>query len=224
MPVAYHDTVYPRLHREILELTIKPGTLISENALCARFGVSRTPVRAALQRLREKELVEIVPHKGSFVTRLRFDIVDQIIYLRVAVESMVLRDFARSCTQAQLEQAWAIHHQMEEEAARPQPSSGRFFQLDCALHETWFRAMNKMFLWEGIQREQADYSRFRMLDIVEAHNMPDVLAEHRELLRILSEKDLPAVEPLMRKHLYGGVRRLGSKLFEEFGDYFVPQG
>ena len=45
------EDIYQTLEYEIVTLKIKPGETISENQLCKRFGISRTPVRAALQRL-----------------------------------------------------------------------------------------------------------------------------------------------------------------------------
>ena len=69
------------------------------------------------------------------------------------------------------------------------------------------------------------YKRQR-LDIVGARNVSSVVSEHAEMLRILREKDLDAIEPLMRTHLYGGVSRMGSKVYsDEYRVYFkLPEG
>lgn len=215
------DDIYQTLEREIIGLSIKPGQALSENALCARFGVSRTPVRAVLQRLQENGLVHIRPYKGTTVTLMDYDIISQLIYQRVAVESMVLRDFARQCTALDIELLRDKLRLMEEEGARPRVDPARFHRRDSDMHQVWFAATRKLYLWESIQKGQPDYSRFKMLDIVEARNIPDVLAEHREMLDIVENKRLDDIEPLMERHLYGGVRRLGGKLFTDFKDYFV---
>ena len=86
--------IYEVLEREIIDLTIRPGSSLSENPLCARFGAPRTLIRVVLQKLQEKGLVKIVPYKGTTVTRLNREIVDELIYERTAVEARVLRDFA----------------------------------------------------------------------------------------------------------------------------------
>ena len=60
------------------------------------------------------------------------------------------------------------------------------------------------------------------LDVVRANNVPDVLSEHREILRVIREKDLDAIEPLIRRHLYGGLRRMGTQLYaEKYRPYFT---
>lgn len=66
------EDIYQTLEYEIVTLKIKPGETISENQLCKRFGISRTPVRAALQRLEQNGFVQIIPCKGTITVRLRF--------------------------------------------------------------------------------------------------------------------------------------------------------
>ena len=93
--------IYAVLEREIIDLTIRPGSPLSENPLCARFGAPRTLIRMVLQRLKESGLVRIVPYKGTTVTSLNRRIVDELIYERTAVEAKVLRDFTPKCTPEQ---------------------------------------------------------------------------------------------------------------------------
>ena len=62
------ELVFETLKREILDLRLKPGQMISENDICDRFGVSRTPVRDALRLLQEQGFVETVPYRGTYVT------------------------------------------------------------------------------------------------------------------------------------------------------------
>ncbi len=62
--------VYERLRDEILSLELRPGQLVDEASLAARFDVSRSPVREALVRLAAERLVDTVPNKGTVVTPL----------------------------------------------------------------------------------------------------------------------------------------------------------
>ena len=50
-----------------------------------------------------------------------------------------------------------------------------------------------------------------------------VIADHRNLMNPIELFYLAAFEPLVERHLYGGIRRLGSKLTEEYADYFEPE-
>ena len=222
-----NEEIYQILEHEIVSLQLKPGDILSENSLCKRFQISRTPIRSILQRLAQNHFVEIIPHKGTIVTPINLEIASQLIYQRVAVESMVLRDFVQSCSPTDVDRARYALKNMEEAAAKAQDLAhfdiNNFLLKDLLMHEIWFRSTGKMYLWNNITTPHADYSRFIRLDIVGAKNVPEVLNDHREMMRIIDTKDVSAIEALMSRHLYGGVRRLGECLFsEEYQMYFLP--
>ena len=205
-----------------MTLCLKPGEALRENDLCARFGVSRTPVRSVLQELRINSLVEVTPYKSTRVTQLDFDTISQQIYLRVAVEGEVLADFCAVATPEQLDALRARNDALRKLAVSPALSPERFYEVDGRLHQCWFKVMHKQHLWQLIQTSQNNYSRFRMLDLVEAHNYTEIVAEHDELLDALTAGNVPAVRASIRRHLYGGVARLGNELPTKFSEYFVP--
>jgi DNA-binding GntR family transcriptional regulator len=61
------DEIAFRLQAAVLDGEYAPGTHLNQDDLCARFGVSRTPVREALRKLQAQHLVELVPNKGATV-------------------------------------------------------------------------------------------------------------------------------------------------------------
>ena len=138
--------IYAVLEREIIDLTIRPGSPLSENPLCARFGAPRTLIRMVLQRLKESGLVRIVPYKGTTVTRLNRRIVDELIYERTAVEAKVLRDFTPKCTPEQRALIRVRVDAYEALARAEAPDYNKLYEADRLLHETWFAAMDKMYL------------------------------------------------------------------------------
>lgn len=218
---AYNsESIYLQLKHEILNLTLKPGQTLSENELCARFSVSRTPIRTALQRLQAEGLMKVIPYKGSVVTLLDFDEIKQNIYMRTAIESAVLRDFLPLCTPLLQEK---IHYQIRKQSVLIAGSFSpqQFYNMDSGMHEIWFRVTDKMLLWQMIQKAQTGYTRFRMLDIVEERSFAKIIEEHRTLFELICRKDMPGIEPLMKKHLNGGINRLGERIGTEFADYFI---
>ena len=225
--ITDYEHLYQLLSDEILQFKWKPGDRLSENDLCQRFGLSRTPVRSLLQRLQENGLVEILPRKGSIVTRLDYNIINQLIYQRVAVESMVLRDFIKSCTPADVERVRYAHSQLKEIGKvyfhEPQRfSADVFLKIDLSMHEIWFRATNNYFLWEMMSGPQSSYTRFCTLDIIEGSNVQAVIQDHEEMLSLIDTRCTEGIEEVMHRHLYGGVRRLGGLVFTKYADYFVP--
>ena len=204
-----HD-IFQTLYQQIMLLELKPGSTLRENALCEQFGVSRTPVRSVLQELRIAGLIEVTPYKSTRVTQLDFDTISQQIYLRNAVESAVMTDFAAACTPEQLAQLKTRNDALRRLAAQPHPDPRMFYELDSRLHESWFLATGKDQLWQLIQTSQNSYSRFRMLDLVAVGNFGDIVAEHDVLLDAIARNDTAAIRAQCSRHLYGGVTRLGK--------------
>lgn len=222
-----NDEIYKILETEIVHLKILPGEVLSENTLCKRFNISRTPIRSVLQHLQQMGFVQIVPHKGTIVTAINLKIASQWIFQRMAVECMVLRDFISISTPTDIAQIRYTQELLEKmaDSAKKKPEHfdmNEFLAIDLSMHKVWFQITDKVYLWENLTRPQPDYSRFIRLDIVEGNNVPDVLGEHRELIRIIEARNFPAIEPLLRQHLYGGVRRMGSELFSDrYKRYFI---
>jgi len=222
------DEIYAVIENEIISLAIKPGDDLSENSLCKRFGVSRTPIRTVLQRLENKGFVAIAPYKGSFVTLLDYQVIEQDVYARVAVESMVFRDFINAHSPADISALQYAMTQLEAEGKKCLENTGdfdvyRFLGSDLAMHHVYFRAIHKETLATSLQRMDASYSRFLTLDINAGENVNDVLVDHREMLDIIDSGAIERIEPLMRRHLYGGIRRLGPRLFSDFRHYFIEK-
>lgn len=219
--------IYEQLAQDILLLRIKPGEVISESQLCERFEVSRTPIRGVLQRLAQADLVDIVPRKGTRVTRIDYRIVDQMIYQRMAVEGMVLRDYIRSSGPLDAE---IVRKSLTDLTANYDTGMKdgnfdpeRFRDQDLQMHEIWFQKMHRELLWDNIRKTQSSYSRFCMLDMLETQNYEHVIREHGLLLQVIEEKNEAAIEALLSRHLYGGVRRLGTRVFQDFRDFFIPE-
>jgi len=222
MSTSTSDNIYKILEKEILDLKIKPGEPISENDLCVRFDVSRTPIRSVLQRLQENGLVHISPYKTTTVTLLDYDIIGQIIYQRVAVESMVLRDFMRTCSPLLIEKLRYLIRSSRV-LLEGEFETSEFYALDSALHEVWFQETRKTYLWECIQNSQPNYSRFRMLDIVTIKDFDAIVSEHEKLLDIIIRKDYDAIEPTFEKHFNGGITRLGDQVYTTLKNYFIQR-
>lgn len=216
------ETIYEILEREIVSLGIKPGEALGENQLGERFSVSRTPVRAALRRLSDRGLVEILPYKGTRAALLSLQEIQQMIYMRVAVESAVLCDFLPLAEPIVMEK---LRYIIRKQTVLLQGAftSGQFYELDSQLHEVWFSRTGNMRLWEMIRQSQVHYTRFRMLDIVAQQQYRDIVSEHEALFLAIERKDEGQIRALIKTHLYGGLTRLTPRIHREFADYFTVE-
>lgn len=214
------EYVFETLKKEILNLELKPGQPIGENEICARFDVSRTPVREALRRLQEQDYVRTVPYSGTYVSRINMDTIRQMIYMRVAVELMVMRDYRRIATPMMLEEIRFLIRKQELLIEEPDFEPEQFYPLDGSMHAIWFEATHKGKLWEFIQDQQLHYSRYRMLDFVTETDFTRIIREHNKLLELLESGDDERLEEALKAHLYISMTRMKHAIEVEYRDYF----
>jgi DNA-binding GntR family transcriptional regulator len=101
------ERAYAGIKEGILSGTFAPGSFLSERQLAGRLGMSKTPIRAALERLELEGFVTTSPQQGILVRDLSVhDIADQY-EIRLALETFVLRSLAGRLTPAQTERVRA---------------------------------------------------------------------------------------------------------------------
>src|SRR5580692_8890140 len=95
-----HQQVYEVIRDWIVTMTLEPGQALSEKDLSDRLSVSRTPVREALIRLSDDGFVDIFPQRGTFVSYIDVDKLDEAGFIRKAVEGAIVRELAESLDEA----------------------------------------------------------------------------------------------------------------------------
>lgn len=217
------EMVYQVLKKEILDLELKPGQLIKENEICERFAVSRTPVRDALRMLQEQGFVIAVPYRGIYVTLLSLSNIKQMIYMRVAVETMVMRDFSLVATPYQMEDIYYILRKQKALIQTPDFKPEQFYRLDAQMHSMWFDAMKKEKVWNLLQEQQLHYTRFRMLDFVTETDFTRIIQEHENIISLMEKKDITGMEKALKDHLYFSMNRMRHQIDVEYRDYFEEE-
>lgn len=217
------ELVYHTLKKDILDLKLKPGQLVKENEICERFSVSRTPVRDALRFLQAEGFIVMAPYRGIFVTRLSLSNIRQMIYMRIAVESMVMKDFSEIATPMMMEDIWYMLRKQEAVIREKNFEPEMFYRLDSSMHSLWFEATHKSKLWNILQEQQLHYTRFRMLDFATETDFTRIIQEHRQLIILLEKKELTQMEVALKEHLHISMKRMRHQIEVEYRDYFEPQ-
>ena len=218
-PNGNSSLIYETLKKEIINLSIPPGKVITENEICERFSVSRTPVRTVFQRLSDRNFIKIIPHKETKVTLIDLNRVKQFIYMRIAIETKITRDFIDLWNPLLVEK---LRYFLRKQIVRLNTdfTPQEFYITDSAFHRILYSAINKEFLWRKIQDAEIHYTRFRMLDIVGVRDFAAIVKEHEELFSFIENKKKEEIEPFFTWHLNGGIRRLGNRLASEYAEYF----
>lgn len=213
--------IFEELKKELVSLTIKPGEKISEADICDRFSVTRPSVRAAFQRLQDVGLLEVVPYKGATATLISLASVHQMIHLRTAVESWIIRDFIASEPSPFILEE--LEHNLRMQKLHIQAENvdeKEFYRLDSAMHQYWFEKMRCGEIWNTVQKD-INYERFRMLDFVGTQGYQNIVRDHERLLNMIREGNTEKVVPILSSHLNAGLARMGNLIREDYRNYFV---
>jgi GntR family transcriptional regulator, rspAB operon transcriptional repressor len=193
------DQAYAYLRRAIVGAQLEPGRRLSENQLAELIGVSRTPVRDALARLRDERLVAIVPQLGTFVTFIDEEAVSDAHFVREALEVGAIRIAARD---ARPEELRGLHDNLERQAAAVADQDAQAFaRLDDELHRLLCDLSGREVAWRLSERTRGQLDRVRLLSLPEAGYREQMLTEHRAVVRAVADHDAPLAERELRHHL-----------------------
>jgi len=128
------ETIAAALRADILSGETKPGTLLRQEDLAARFSMSRIPVRDALRLLEAEGLVTIATNRGAQVVQFSKDEVAEIYHLRILLECDCLGAAMARMTDADLDRIERIRQRAEIDAATPEWNDS-----DWAFHEALYR-------------------------------------------------------------------------------------
>jgi GntR family transcriptional regulator, rspAB operon transcriptional repressor len=212
--------VYTTLRDAIVSAQLAPGRQISENELAALLGVSRTPIREALQRLREERLVAIVPQLGTFVTHISEAALSDAQFVREALECAAIRGTALRARDADLAALEAIIRR--QEAAREANDFDRFYVLDDDLHHLLCDLSGHDIAWALSQRAKGHLNRIRRLSMPAPGYMMEMIAEHRAVVKAVADHDPDAAEEALRHHLRMVLSTLPA-IREQHPDYFEEE-
>lgn len=225
--------LYDFLREQITQGRIVPDTPLTENDLSAHFNVSRQPVRQALLRLSHDGLIEVIPQRGSFVTKISVSNLIGICFIRCSIEcNAVYEGFKledksfksiveklRRNLKSQTDLVQSLGHKADLSEAE----KGRFLKLDDKFHSTICSFSGTDLAWQTIQTTKANMDRIRYLSIGR-HSHPDgLLTEHNALFEAIERKDFEAAGLILRNHLYE-ISKTYQPIMQSNAEWFLKEG
>ncbi|MDO4521976.1 MAG: GntR family transcriptional regulator [Eubacteriales bacterium] len=217
-------SVYARrvILQNIVELELLPGSSISENELSAQLSLSRTPIREALIEMEKLGLVEIVPQKGSYVTKIEYDRIEDAKFIRLSLETSVVK---LACEQGISERHLKkLRENIERQRSYAQHPSSKYnmTDLDNIFHQLLFCAVQKERVYEFLKLQMVHFDRLRNLSYqtLKTAKLERALRDHENILYALERKDSELAGMVMKVHLTR--HQIEKKELEEFcPEYFV---
>ena len=194
-PQLLTDVVCERIRTAIVDGEFALGQQMSEAQLAQRLGVSKTPVREALLRLKADGLVEIHPQRGSFVFLLDAAGVGQLCRYRATIETAALREALAAGHGAALARSLAalVAGMKKAERARDLKALAR---LDMDFHWQWFAFCPNRYLLAG-----HDVVRWQLVAMRHRAPIDNAVASHQVLVDAIAGGDLEQACTLLVGHV-----------------------
>lgn len=205
----------------IISMELRPGQMISETALAQQFGVSRTPVREALIQLSQIGFVEVLPQRGTYVTKFSMDKILEARFIREALETAVVTYLVQADESTRLQAVTRCEAILDaQKDAAQQDDAMRFQQLDDEFHQALSQSTPFPRLAQLIEGEKAHMDRVRNLSLHVSGQYNRVLEQHAGIIAALKTGSADKSVDAMSTHLKD-VFHILEVIPTEHPEYFV---
>lgn len=198
-PKSLKELVVDEVRARIVDGRMKLGGALSENALAAELGISKTPVREALLQLQSEGLVEVVPQRGTFVFRLDPRQVVQISELREALETAAVAWAVKRNHGRLVEAMTALCAEMEK--AQKRGDHVRYHEIDGRYHQAMIELADNPYLLDAYDQIGSRIQALRSRLSLDAMLNSRSLADHRRMLELVREKKVKQLQGLLVTHI-----------------------
>jgi len=210
------DYAYRVIHDNIINLELKPGSMISEQDLADELEISRTPVHEALQELSKTKIIEIFPQKGSLVSLIDMKLVNEGRFVRVTLEAPITE---MACQLATADDLQKLEENLNlQEFYTQKQNLEKIMELDDAFHKAMYQIADKMQTYLMVKNMNIHYDRFRELKLHSSTSLP-LVNEHKEILDALIAKDSVKAKELVIAHL-SRINADEKEIRKKYGEFF----
>lgn len=196
---SIRDLVYETLKHNIMHLLLEPGRYISEKDVMEMMNVSRTPIREALVRLAQEDLIETIPQKGSLISLIDLDHVEEARFVREQVETAIVRE---ACQQFNAEQILNLQNMIAlQQLAIQENDPVRLFEYDEQFHQQLYAGCNKRRTWATLQQMSSHLHRIRLLRLSANSDYAIIVDQHQRIVNAIRDRKPDEAEKVLKEHL-----------------------
>lgn len=200
--------MYFQLEEEILGGKLNRGDTLTECALSARLGVSRTPLRAALHRLAEEGLVKITPNRGAVVVGVNAEDLVDIYKIRTRLEGLA-SSLAAGRISEEDKKRLSESVELSEFYIRKRDAD-KLKELDSEFHNIIYEASGNRRLSKILSELHRSIRAYRRLSLTVTDRLERSVAEHREILNAILNADAEEADRLTSLHIEAALENLLS--------------
>jgi DNA-binding GntR family transcriptional regulator len=208
------------IREAVVALAFTPGEFIRKDAVCRRLGVSRFPVSEALGRLADEGFVEILPQRGTRVSRIDIVSCRQAMFIRQALEGEGMLAVAPRADErlvGRLEESLR-----RQKLAVDQADGIRFFQNDIEFHEILLSELGYDRVKAVVEAARGSLDRTRLFLLRTPERQAQSYLEHAVIVDALKARDPQAAQRAMKHHLDKSMDEIEMRAAEN-PEIFAPE-
>ncbi len=191
--------VYDLLFNRLVTRKIKAEDRLIEENLAKEFNISRTPIRAALNRLNKDGLIELIPRKGGSVRKLGTKDVDEVYELRQVLEGLAICLSGSKLTEKELNKLKKLLKQSK--ICLSKDSTAQLAKLDSEFHRIIINYCGNKRLIEFLESLYNFVQIFRVMGYYRPIRAKQAWREHDKILKALIKGDIDKAQKLMKEHI-----------------------
>jgi DNA-binding GntR family transcriptional regulator len=200
------DKAYKSLHAAIQSNELKPGTRLRELELTEWFGISRTPIREALQRLQSEGLIVNDPELGLIVAKLDIRMLSELYEVREVLEGTAAAFAARHASEGEITVLRELVRQGYEDCKDPDQLAAN----NRAFHEALYRSAHNRYLQKTLSAFRESMSLHVSATLSVAGRSKESLDQHNMIVSEIENRNPAGAEEAARAHIRQAYRlRLG---------------
>lgn len=191
--------VREQLEDDIVEGRLRPGVQLNVDDIAARFEVSRTPVREALQQLEASGLVVVQPKRGTYVAEVSLGTLIAMFEVMAELEAMCARLAARRADAVMRAELAKVMELCEREATGGDTNS--YYRANETFHQLIYQASGNSFLVQQTIALKNRLKPYRRLQLQVRDRMAQSLQEHRALVDSITHAQPDQAADAARAHV-----------------------
>ncbi len=202
------EVAYKQLRRDIVEGVLEPDTILDQEALATRLGLSTTPVREALRLLESENLVISRRHRNTVVAPLDLDQLKETYAVRTQLDPYAVALGAKAATQPERDAIWELLLQAEKEQS---PIDA--LHTNRALHRAMYNACRNAVLIQLLDNLWDRCDRYRVATLNDESQVRVANDDHRRIVTVFNEGKADEAAQLMREHITASLDRIDPAAF-----------
>lgn len=209
---SLHADIFATLRDRIVYLEYPPGMPLIEKELCEEFKVSRTPLREAIRKLEEMNLVLVIPRYGTQVSAIDINEIRCAFEVKIRLEGLAASAAARRITPDKLAELAGVIREIQGMGGAKESEQRTLIGLDAKFHEIIYQACQNPILGEFLENLHSRCARLWNSSLGTMAPLTDIVEQLQSIYMALKERQAEAAGRLGEEHVQYFINKLKARL------------